>query len=138
MSQLLMTLCAIMMTCCLFTACSDDDNDDAPNTGIYAGEDFVGAWQGSDGSDKFYIVLYADGTYIDYDTTSGKKEYECKGTYSVTDNKITVPSDCNFAKCWGSGKPDDPIVMSFSGKDQMTWTTRLMEIYKKKLVLNRD
>lgn len=130
-------LCVIVSSS-LFVACSNDKDKEEPptNTDIYAGKDFVGSWQGSDGTVELFIQLAADGTYADWIVINGKNEYKADGKYTVTDNKIKLPGDCNFATYWGSGN-SEPIMMSFSGKNQMTWTTSTMELFKQKFVFNR-
>lgn len=154
-------VCAIAaFTVMTFTACGDDepqtpdvtqiggseDDADEPESpdetpsdddDIYAGMDFVGAWQGTDGSDEFYIELDADGSYTDYVIQNGSKNFQETGTYTVNGNTLTVPHNANLYICWGAGN-ETTFTISFSGKNTMNITNPLMEKWKQLLILYRQ
>jgi len=111
----------------------DGDSGDSKDDGIYAGKDFVGKWQGTDGDEVFLIELAADGTYTDWLVQNGSAKYEEKGKYTVTGNTLIPPSGCNLVSSWG----DKPYTIKFSGKNKMTIANKLMTDYNQELVLNR-
>ncbi len=126
------TLFVVLVSCFDFAACSDNkDSSDEP--GIYEGKTFVGSWQGSDGDDTFFVTLSADGTYTDYLVVGGQKESKASGKYTVTGDKLSVPSNSNFANAWGQSV----ITMTFSGENKMSWTNSLMNSWGVSLTFNR-
>lgn len=99
----------------------------------YSGKDFVGTWQGSDGSDEFVIQLDADGSFTDWLVINGNKTNKTTGQYTVEGTTLTAPNSSNLTNAWGN----KPYTISFSGSNKMTLTNSLMNDYNQKLVLNR-
>lgn len=127
-------LVALMLSVSL-TSCGDDDEpeENTEQGGEYAGKNFVGTWEGSDGSDSFALVLGEDGSYTDYLVINGKRLYPVSGKYSVSGNKITVPSNSNLYDAWG----EIAYTMTVSGS-KMTLSCSLMENWGQKLVLTKQ
>ena len=134
LTKFMMLLIAVTAMVC-FNSCGKDDDpekEDVKNE-IYAGKDFVGTWQGTEGSAEFMIQLDADGTYTDWLFQDGERKFKEIGKYTVEGNILTAPDGCNLCNAW----LNKPFTMTFSGKNQMTLTNSLMDDYKQKLVLHR-
>lgn len=130
-----MTLFIAFSAMVCINSCDKDDEPEQEEVKneIYAGKDFVGTWQGTEGSDEFVIQLDADGTYTDWLVQNGEKKYKKTGKYTVEGNILTAPDACNLCAAW----LNKPFTITFSGKNQMTLTNSLMNDYKQKLVLYR-
>lgn len=128
---------ATLMMSVSMVSCSDDDDpkpdDNEGQTGQYAGRNFVGTWEGSDGSDSFAIVLGEDGSYTDYMLVGGQRKNSKSGKYSVNGDKITVPTNSNLYNAWA----EVTYTFSVSGKN-MTITCPLMIDWGQKLTLTKQ
>lgn len=126
------TLFIALVSCFVFAGCSDNkDGSDEP--GIYEGKTFVGSWQGSADGDAFFVTLAADGTYTDYLVIDGQKEFKETGRYTVSGDKLSVPSNSNFASTWG----ESVITMTFSGENKMSWTNTQLNTWGVSLTFSR-
>lgn len=131
-----MTLFIAFTAMVCFNSCGKDDEPDQESeatTGIYAGRDFVGTWQGTVESVEFVIQFDADGTYTDWLVQDGEKKFMATGKYTVEGNILTAPDECNLCAAW----LNRPFTITFNGKNQMTLINSQMSDFKQKLVLNR-
>ena len=133
-----MMLTVLMMSVSL-ASCGDDDDpepvkpgDNQEQDGEYAGKNFVGTWEGSDGSDSFAIILGADGSYTDYLVINGERKFPETGKYTVSGSTLTVPSNSNLHTAWSG----NTFTMSVSGS-RMTLTNSLMNDWGQELVLTK-
>lgn len=125
------TMMTLLIISIPFVSCGDDDE---PETGIYAGQKWVGNWQGEDEATEWYITLGDNGEYSDYCINSaGTKFSTITSTYTVSGSTLTISGETNLTNDWG----EYPYTMTFSGDNTLILSNRLLDDWGQKIVLTR-